>query len=190
MWIALKLFGGKLFGIVGAVLKWLFEDIKRAIIAVALVTIFVLYTGNASLRDANRAIAQGLAVEKDAHLETIAAMAAAQIEAERLADENVNRVENEWRNRLEQANENRENIAADYRRRVAGFMRTTGTNSRSGGTGNAALPDNAAVPGQPVPDAAFAVVPRTDLERCADAFATLAAVIAAWNELAAVPTSP
>lgn len=131
----------------------------------------------ASLKGDVTAARASTAAERSAHQQTIANVRAASASAQAAAERDKARIEAAWTARLEEARHENTRLAADYRRRVADFLRAQAP-ADTGGSGGAGLPDAAALPAGPMHDAAYALVPVADLELTADAFAQLEALIA------------
>lgn len=188
---ALRLLGwGKVLGgWIAAVLKWLFSEWYRPVIAGLVIALawvlLVTVPGLESERDSER---QGKLDAMAAHNQTIANYREASAAAMAAAERHKARVEAQWRAQLEESQ--RENLAlrADYRGRVAGFVRRqSGAAATDPGSADAAgLPGATALPAGLVPPPGTAIVPVRDLELAADAYAQLAALIS-WAEAVSQP---
>lgn len=189
----LKLFGWgtSLGGWIAGVLKWLFKEWYRPVIAGLLIALawllLVTVPGLKGERDAARG---DVTAERTAHEQSIANLRAASAAALAAAERNKARVEQAWRAQLEESR--RENLAlrAEYRGRAARFVREQAEAAAYPGSADpAGLPDAPELPAGSVHNAASAIIPVTDLERCADAFAQLAAVIG-WADAVGTPPAP
>lgn len=171
-------------------LEWLFERPARAIIA-ALMLVAALGWFNAYRIDVSRDSWRTAAgKERTAHLETQARVKAAAQGALDLAELNRATVEAKWQAQYQEALHANETLRDRNRALLAQWLRAQPGRTDPGGAGGADLPSAAALPGEAVHDAGFAVVPVADLTRAADAYAQLAALIGFVTSATAVETSP
>ena len=184
LWLFMRLAGKRVLGAISGPLGWLAADARRWLALLLLCACAGLWWQNTRISHW-RTMA---GVERAAHLATISGYQAAAAEAQRRAIANRDRVEAAWAAQLERAVNEKQNLERDYRQRLAVWLRQQPPASDRRASGGADLPDAAAVSGGAVPDAAAAIVPVTDLERCAAAFAQLQALIGWVTAAGAVET--
>lgn len=186
--LALRLLGWS-GGVLKAIGSWLLAAWYRPVILLLLAVITVQALTVERLRGEVSARGAAVQAERRVHAQTIANYRQAATDAARRDIANRARVEAAWRLELEEAVDANEDLRARHRGAVAEFLRrnSAAPAAHSSGGNAAGLSDPAGVPGGTVPDAAAALVPRADLERCADAFAQLEALIRAWQGAASAP---
>lgn len=104
---------------------------------------------------------------------------------------NQRRVEDLWRGQLQEAVDEDAQLRARYRGAVTQFVRTNGaaTPADSGSGTAAAVSGAATVSGPALRPSDTAIVPVSDLNLCADAFARAQALMEAWMAAAEVPVN-
>ena len=178
-------------------LRWLFGAWYRVVIATMLLFIFWQWFSMADLRhQRDRALiaVTALTEARDQDRANVAKAAAA---AELRAQRNLDRVAADYATKMEESTHVYQAAAARYRLALAGRLRGDAGAADPGRPGGTALPADAALSGADVqlaghpdlpadPSATRLMVPLSDLDRCAEAYARLEGLIAAWRSAAKV----
>ncbi len=180
-----------------AVIKWLCGSMRTArflyivLLASSLVQTYRVAQQRSLVTVARAELSaeiEGRAADRRAFAKTIMGYRQAADRAAAEDAQNQARVEAEWRGKLEEAVNVNDQMRARYRGAVAQFVRgEAGASAADSGRGaTAAVPGSPAVPGRPVQPPDTAIVPVSDLNLCADAFARAEALITAWRAAAGV----
>lgn len=193
--IALKIafgWGKSLMAMIGAGLRWLFAEWYRPVIAALAILVIFLWLSLGDMTKQRDDEHAALVDEQKAHATTVQFYTDAAIIAEQRAKENAARVTAEYAAAAKGASDENARLRADFDRRLAGFLRARPATAAAnpGGAEATDLPGSTALPAGPMPDAGTALVPVTDLERCAAAYAQLIALIGYVQTTAAVDTAP
>lgn len=188
-----RLFAGRAVKRIGGALGWLLADARRWLTALVIIAALA---GWWQFRRA-QAWESAFVAERAARAEDNRRWRAAADLARARAIANRDAVEAQWRDQYQEAINENDRLRRDYRGNLSGWLRERAPGG--GAPRGADLPATAALPGGAVHDAAAADVPAaaivdgvpvSDLERCADAFAQLAALIGFVTAAQAVETSP
>lgn len=178
-------------------LRWLFGTWYRPIIALLVAALVWQWFAMSDLRDARDAAERATAEQISAREQDRANVAKAAAAAELRAQRNLVRVAAEYAAKMEESTHVYQAAADRHRLALAGRLRDRGTAADPGRPGGTALPTDAALSAADVQLAGLAdlpadpaltrlTVPLSDLERCAEAFARLEGLIAAWQSAATV----
>ncbi len=193
--IAFKLltaWASKLASLFADGLRWLFAERHRPVLAVLLVIVALLWMENGSVKRQRDAEHDGRIAEANAHRATVQFYTDAARIADQRAKENVARVEAEYAAAAKGASDENTRLRAEFDRRLAGFMRRNagGAAADTSGADATGLPGSPALPAGPVQEPGLALVPVTDLERCAAIAAQLIALIGYVEDVSGVAVTP
>lgn len=184
--------------LIADLLRWLFGAWYRGVIATMLLFMIWQWFGMADLRHERDRALVAVSALTDAREQDRANVAKAAAAAELRAQRNLVRVAADYAAKLEESNHVYQAAADRYRLALAGRLRDRGTAAADPGRpGGSALPADATLSAADVQLAGPADLPAdpaltrltvtlSDLERCAEAYARLEGLIAAWQSAATV----
>ncbi|MES2782575.1 MAG: hypothetical protein V4657_07255 [Pseudomonadota bacterium] len=189
MGIALSMLGiGKrIMSWLADAVRWLFKAWYRIAIAVLLMLGIYLLLANISLRNQVKHWKNRYTVEATAHITTKVDYANAQQVAADINKRQVARIESEYAAIAEKSEKSYEKRLADNRATLAKFLRSKAAKGASEGTGTGSTTE---MPGEPLQATETAIIPVTDLETVADAYAQLDALIEWAEGIGEVNTAP
>ncbi len=178
--------GKRIMGWLSEGVRWLFKAWYRIAIAVLLMVGVYLLLANISLRNQVKHWKTRYTVEATAHITTRVNYANAQQVAADINKRQVARIESEYAAIAEKSEKSYEKRLADNRATLAKFLRSKAVKGASEGTGTG---NTTEMPGEPLQTSETAIIPVTDLETVADAYAQLDALIEWAEGIGAVDTS-